>query len=122
MQRHNGFPTVADDRRHLDGTAFDEKCRLGRIALRIDHLAGLKPLPYLAVTSPRQHYSRIEDVSSSSRFRQFLLAFAKYVPLQGPSSARPPQIGLRTVRAVWFPGGPRNKRTQETVRRRPNLR
>ena len=53
VQRQNGFPTFADDRRLLDGTAFDEKCRLGRIALRIDHLTGLKPLADLAVASPR---------------------------------------------------------------------
>jgi hypothetical protein len=31
-------------------------------------------------------------------------------------------IGCPRFRPVWFPGGPRNKRTQETVRRRPNLR
>ena len=89
VQRQNGFPTVAGNRRHLDGTAFDKKCGLRRIALRINHLTGLKPLPYLAVTSPRQHYSRIEDVSSSSRFRQFLLAFAKFFSLSPSISPRP---------------------------------
>jgi hypothetical protein len=52
-QRKNGLPTVADDGRHLDGAAFEKKCRLGRIALRIDHLTGLKPLADLAVASPR---------------------------------------------------------------------
>src|ERR1700722_4040800 len=76
-QCQNGLPTVADDGRYLDGTAFDEKCRVRRIALRINHLTSRKSLPDLAVTSPRQHYSRIEDVSSSSsRLRQ--------VSLQGP--------------------------------------
>ena len=69
-QRNDGFPAVAHDRRYLDGAAFDEKCRVARVALRINHLTGLKPLSYLAVPSPRQHYSRIENVSSSSRFRQ----------------------------------------------------
>jgi hypothetical protein len=64
---NDGFATVAHDRRLLDAAAFDEKCRISRGALRINHLADGKPLPDLPMSPRCNHRLWIENAFSCSR-------------------------------------------------------